>query len=287
MPGSGCIKQPDVYDQMSMQKRTEDLIRHVLLSNIAGFGVVSQNRILGLCGDIKNCFSINADELFYRDDMCAARDRIGKKRLELFINSRNSEEKREQAEAIIEKCVVKDIEIITAVDQRYPDRFKGLPDMPVVIYAKGDLRINSFTRSIGIVGARRCSQGGKQSAITIACEEIQKGSAIISGMAKGIDSYAHTAALKNGGYTIAVLGNGADICYPEEHERLYQEIALKGCILSEYTPGTKAREYRFPQRNRLIAALSDEVYVIDAGSRSGTQTTVEACGRYGRIRLFL
>ena len=83
------------------------------------------------------------------------------------------------------------------------------------------------------------------------------------------------------------LGNGADICYPEEHERLYQEIALKGCILSEYTPGTKAREYRFPQRNRLIAALSDEVYVIDAGSRSGTETTVEACGRYGRISLFL
>ena len=272
---------------MSMPNRTVDLMRYVLLSTIAGFGVVSQNRILGLCGDIKNCFSLDADELLYRDRMCTARDRIGTKKLELFIKSRDLQEKREHAEAVIEECAVKGIEIITLADQRYPDRFIGLPDVPVVIYIRGDLQINSFTRSIGIVGARRCSQAGKQSAITTACDEIQKGAAIISGMAKGIDSYAHTATLKNGGYTIAVLGNGADICYPEEHERLYQEIALKGCILSEYTPGTKAREYRFPQRNRLIAALSDEVYVIDAGSRSGTETTVEACERYGRISLFL
>ena len=101
-------------------------------------------------------------------------------------------------------------------------------------------------------------------------------------MAKGIDSYAHTAALKNEGYTIAVLGNGVDICYPEEHERLYEEIARKGCVLSEYPPETKPREFRFPRRNRLIAALSDELYVIDAGRHSGTETTVKACEIYGR-----
>ena len=101
-------------------------------------------------------------------------------------------------------------------------------------------------------------------------------------MAKGIDSYAHTAALKSFGYTIAVLGNGADICYPKEHERLYEMIAEKGCILSEYPPETGPREYLFPKRNRLIAALSDKLYVLEAGRNSGTNTTVEKAEEYGR-----
>ena len=101
-------------------------------------------------------------------------------------------------------------------------------------------------------------------------------------MAKGVDSYAHTAALKKEGYTIAVLGSGVDICYPEEHQRLYEEIVQKGCVLSEYRLGTKPREFCFPKRNRLIAALSDTLFVIDAGHHSGTETTVTACELYGK-----
>jgi DNA processing protein len=101
-------------------------------------------------------------------------------------------------------------------------------------------------------------------------------------MAKGIDSYAHTAALKTQGYTIAVLGNGVDIGYPMEHDRLYEEIARLGCVLSEYPPGTAPREYNFPRRNRIIAALSDTLYVVDAGRHSGTESTIENSRKYGR-----
>ena len=101
-------------------------------------------------------------------------------------------------------------------------------------------------------------------------------------MAKGIDSYAHTAALKSHGYTIAVFGNGVDICYPKEHARLYEEIAEHGCIVSEYPPGTQPREYTFPKRNRLIAALSDKLYVIGAGRNSGTKSTVEYGKKYSK-----
>ena len=82
-------------------------------------------------------------------------------------------------------------------------------------------------------------------------------------------------------YTIAVLGSGPDICYPKEHQVLYEAIISCGCILSEYPPGTEPRRYMFPRRNRLIAALSDELYVIEAGRYSGTQSTVETCMRYG------
>ena len=104
----------------------------------------------------------------------------------------------------MEECKKKRIKIITPDDPAYPRRFNGLPGMPCVLYARGCLRINAFEKAFGIVGARRCSDVGKQSAIKITCDAVKKGSAIVSGMAKGVDSYAHTAALKNEGYTIAV-----------------------------------------------------------------------------------
>ena len=163
--------------------------------------------------------------------MCAAGDRIGRKKLEIFLRSRNLLQDRKRAEVIIEECNGKGIDIITGDDVRYPYRFTGLPDMPVVLYAKGKLRINDFARSSGVIGARRCSENGKQTAIATTYNEVNKGAAIISGMAKGIDGYAHTATLKKDGYTIAVLGNGVDICYPEEHKRLHEEITKKGCVL--------------------------------------------------------
>ena len=260
----------------------ENLLRYIWLSNISGFGVVSQNRLLELCGNIERCFSQHADDLVEKDRMCAARDRIGRKRLEIFLRSRDLWQDRKRAEAVIEECGGKDIDIITGDDARYPERFAGLPDMPVVLYAKGKLRINDFARSSGIIGARRCTENGKQSAIEITYNEVKEGTAIISGMAKGIDSYAHTATLKKEGYTIAVLGNGVDICYPEEHKRLYEAIAKEGCIVSEYPPGKEARNYSFPRRNRLIAALSDILFVIDAGSHSGTESTIKACELYGK-----
>ena len=154
--------------------------------------------------------------------------------------------------------------------------------MPVVLYAKGELRVNDFDDTLGIIGSRRCTLEGKEITIETATKAVNNNTAIISGMAKGIDSYAQTAVIKSKGYTIAVLGNGANICYPKEHERLYEKIAESGCILSEYPPGTGPRRYMFPRRNRLIAALSDRLVVIDAGRNSGTESTVKYSMKYGR-----
>ena len=99
-------------------------------------------------------------------------------------------------------------------------------------------------------------------------------------MAKGIDSYAHTSALLHGGNTIAVLGNGPDICYPKEHAALMERIIETGAIVAEYPPGTKPRPYSFPMRNRLIAAMSDTLYVVDTGRNSGTISTIESALKY-------
>ncbi|MDY3714362.1 MAG: DNA-processing protein DprA, partial [Blautia sp.] len=103
-----------------------------------------------------------------------------------------------------------------------------------------------------------------------------------SGMAKGIDSYAHTACLKSGGYTVAVLGNGLDICYPCEHRKLMEQIAEKGLLISEYPPGIRPAKYRFPCRNRLISAWSDKMIVVAPGKGSGALITAEYEKKYGR-----
>lgn len=266
-----------------MDKVRDSVEKYILLSIIPGFGVVSQNRLLNLCGDIDNCFMFSPEELRRRNGISGHNHRIELKRLETFVNLRGSQTIKDSAKRIIENCSYKGVKVVTAIDPEYPERFKGLTDMPIALYIRGDLRINEFSRSVGVVGARRCSAEGKGRTIACTENELKAGSAIISGMAKGIDSYAHTAAVKNGGYTIAVLGNGPDICYPKEHERLYEEIIDHGCILSEYPPGTAPRSHMFPKRNRLIAALSDMVYVIDTGRHSGTDTTVAACEKYGRI----
>ena len=270
-----------------MAMKDEELLRYVLLSIMPGFGTVSQTRLLKLCGGINECFEIDAEKLFSLErtndkGKNNGSGKIGMHRLELFLVNRDSESLLDRAAGIIEECNEKNINIIALSDMRYPLRFSGMDDMPLVLFAQGDFKINHFERSIGIVGARRCSMEGKQAAISLVENKGRDGMAIISGMAKGIDSYAHTAALKNNGYTIAVLGNGPDICYPKEHEKLYEEIISHGCILSEYPPKTEPREYLFPKRNRLIAALSDEIYVIDTGRHSGTETTVQAAGEYGR-----
>jgi DNA processing protein len=111
-----------------------------------------------------------------------------------------------------------------------------IPDMPILFYCKGSIREMSGTA--GIVGARRCLAEDKACTVETAEKLTAEGICIVSGMAKGIDSYAHTACIRKGGYTIAVLGNGLDICYPREHSLLMQRIAETGLLLSEYRPGT-------------------------------------------------
>lgn len=106
-------------------------------------------------------------------------------------------------------------------------------------------------------------------------------------MAKGVDSYAHTVAINNDGYTVAIVGNGLDICYPSKHDKLMQKIQNKGLLLSEYPLGTIPARYRFPQRNRLISAWSDEIVVIGAGKGSGAFITADYGDKYGHKVLYM
>jgi DNA protecting protein DprA len=259
------------------------LHKYLVLTRMKGLGPVTQNLLIYCCGGINQLFEADLSDLLYLDETKLPKgSRIGRQRIQSFLTQRAEKSIWKEAEEILKQSEVLGIQVLCTEDKEFPDRFSSLRDLPVVLYVKGSLRINDFHKSLGIVGARRCTAEGKKRAIDRAMEGVVQNEAIISGMAKGIDSYAHTAAIKASGYTVAVLGSGVDICYPKEHKRLYEEITIHGCVLSEYPPGTPPMEYNFPRRNRLIAGLSDRLCVIDAGRNSGTASTVEYSRKYGR-----
>ena len=265
----------DLQGGMDMDERR--ILMYIMLSLMPGMGPVTESLFLEAGGDIEMLFSSGEEELKRR--FCS---RVFHRGLPVILQHRNSTELRDAAESTLERCREAGITAITKEMSSFPSRFSALKGMPALLYTIGDLRINGYVESVGIVGARRCIQEGKNKSIEVTLEAVSAGKAVISGMAKGIDSYAHTAAIRSGGYTIAVLGSGPDICYPQEHQALYSAITQKGCIVSEYPPGTRPAAYRFPKRNRLIAALCDELYIIGAGRNSGTESTAAYAGQYGR-----
>lgn len=184
------------------------------------------------------------------------------------------------AEKIIEECRKSQISLLSIKDPFYPARAEKCQDAPIVLYYKGNIK--EMEKAVGIVGARRCTQETKNFVVELTEAYHKKQFAVVSGMAKGVDSYAHTACLKAGGYTVAVLANGLDICYPSEHKKLKECIEKEGLLISEYPPGIRPTKYAFPQRNRLISAWSDEIVVIAAGRKSGALITAAYSEKYGR-----
>ena len=154
----------------------------------------------------------------------------------------------------------------------YPSAFHDLPDAPPVVWCIGDLDVLSTT-VVAIVGTRRSTLYGERMTRELAGALARAGACVVSGMARGIDGVAHTAALDGGGLTGAVLGTGVDIAYPASHRALYQRIAKSGVLLSELPPRAHSHGGSFPQRNRLIAALAKLTIVVEAPRKSGALNT--------------
>ena len=174
------------------------------------------------------------------------------------------------------------IEIITIKDKGYPDKLKVIYDPPVVLYVKGNKNILN-EKSVAIVGCRVCTKYGENIAKKIAYNLSLNNINIISGLARGIDSYAHKATLEGTAKTIAVVGCGLDRVYPEENKELSQRIIKNnGAIVSEYIIGTKPLAKNFPKRNRIISGLSNGVIVVEARAKSGTLITVDFALEQGK-----
>lgn len=166
-------------------------------------------------------------------------------------------------------------------DQDYPGRMHPLQGMPRELYVLGELPRDSCP-SIAIVGARMCSAYGRIQAFQYGKFFSRAGIQVISGLALGIDGEAHRGALEGHTPTFAVLGSGADTCYPSRNRPLYEGILEKGGIISEYPPGTPPLSVHFPARNRIISALSDVILVIEAREKSGSLITVDFALEQGK-----
>jgi len=166
-------------------------------------------------------------------------------------------------------------------DPRYPPLLKQIPDAPVVLFYKGKLP-DQWPLMVAVVGTRSPSTYGKTVAERFVKELVQAGIAIVSGFARGIDTIAHSITLREGGFTIAVLGNGLDRIYPAENRQLFEMMAHKGLILTEFLLGTGPDAVNFPRRNRIISGLCQGVLVVEAGQKSGAMITADYALQHNR-----
>ncbi len=170
-------------------------------------------------------------------------------------------------------------DIISYWDADYPADLKSIHDPPAILYVRGKL---PTIDSLAVVGSRLASPAGIALTARICLAIAETGITIVSGLARGIDSAAHRAALDAGGLTIAVLGCGIDRIYPPEHDRLFNQIIKSGAVISEYPPGTPPLPGHFPGRNRIISGLSKGVLIVEAARKSGSLITADFALEQGR-----
>lgn len=239
------------------------------LTNIAGIGRSTIRRLLHEFG--------TPDAVYYAKEQS------------VFQFFRNEKQKKEfsmskREDDIIhsyQKLCDKEIAFIHPDMEAYPEKLCSIPDAPFGLYLKGKLPPVD-RKSVAVIGARSCTRYGREMARFFGRELSSCGISVISGLARGIDGMAHAGALEAAGYTLGVLGCGIDRVYPEENYQLYMQMEKSGGIVSESNLGIPPAAGLFPQRNRLIAGLSDGILVVEAMEKSGTFITVDQGLEQGR-----
>jgi DNA processing protein len=180
-----------------------------------------------------------------------------------------------------EKMLADGTALVALSDPRYPPKLREVFDPPVVLFARGREELLG-SLMLGVVGSRRPTPYGNAVAERLGADLARAGLAVVSGMARGIDTAAHKGALSAGGDTVAVLGCGVDVVYPAENRRLAAEIAEKGLVLSEFPMGSPAYPQNFPIRNRIISGMSSGVVVVEGAQYSGSAITAKLAMDQGR-----
>ena len=188
----------------------------------------------------------------------------------------------ESARKQIEYCREQGIAVIGMTDHRYPVRLKYIYDPPLVLFAKGRTDLLQSEATVGVVGSRKASNWGIGVAYSVGKELSRESVAVVSGLALGIDYYAHKGALDGAKATVAVLGNGIDVVYPRTNSDMYERIEKEGLLVSEFPVGTPPYKQNFPRRNRIISGLSDGVVVVEASKSSGALITAQYALEQGR-----
>jgi DNA processing protein len=248
----------------------QEITDWIALSLVPGIGARTVRTLLEQWREPRAIFQAGGAELA----RCGLREEA--------IQSLQSHQTRNQAMNQCEQLKKLGGVALTLNDPAYPGLLKEIYDPPPVLYTRGDLASAFAQPAIAIVGSRRCTAYGRQIAELLARELATRGITIVSGLARGIDTAAHRAALDAGGKTVAVLGNGLDIVYPSENRALAGEIIAQGALASELPFGTPPLPQNFPFRNRIIAGLCLGVIIVEAAERSGSLITARLATEQNR-----
>lgn len=242
----------------------------VWLSELKGLRNQTRLALLRRFGDPESIFYADADELLLADG-------VERSQLKLLENHDLA-----PADRILADCQRLDIRLLTLSDAAYPGRLKNIYDPPALLYCKGRLPLLDDLLCVAVVGTRDCTPYGVACAEKLGFGLASGGAAVVSGLAKGIDAAAIRGALRAGGVTVGVVGNGLDVYYPYESRYLYEDVASAGILLSEYPPGTEPASGHFPVRNRIISGLSLAALVVEAPEKSGALITAATALEQGR-----
>ena len=242
----------------------------VWLSELKGLQNQTRLALLRRFGDPESIFYADADELLLTDG-------VERSQLKLLENHDLA-----PADRILADCQRLDIRLLPLSDAAYPGRLKNIYDPPALLYCKGRLPLLDDLLCVAVVGTRDCTPYGVACAEKLGFGLASGGAAVVSGLAKGIDAAAIRGALRAGGVTVGVVGNGLDVYYPYESRYLYEDVASAGILLSEYPPGTEPASGHFPVRNRIISGLSLAALVVEAPEKSGALITAATALEQGR-----
>jgi DNA processing protein len=246
-------------------------IYEIALTTIPGIGNILAKQLLNYFGSAENIFKASKSKLLKVPG-------IGEKITENILNNRHFE----AAQAILEKTEREKVKLLFFTDKDYPTRLKTLIDAPLFLYYNGSVSLNA-SKVIAIVGTRNATEYGRQAVEKLVCQLSQiPDTVIVSGLAYGIDVIAHKAAMQHNIPTIGVVGHGIDMIYPASHKNIAKQMTENGGILTEYPFGTTAEPPHFPERNRIIAGMSDAVIVIEAAIKGGALITADIATSYNR-----
>ena len=230
------------------------------------------HRLYNYFGDIEEAFNANLHELSQIDGLSV-------KKAETFLRERDKIDPDKALYAIENRG----IDYVTLEDDNYPRMLKQISDPPAVLYYKGDLFGCNLERTVAVVGSRKTTYHAKEAVSKILSELSGTDICIVSGLAAGIDTSAHTAALENNLKTIGVIASGFDFIYPTSNKNLYEKIEKGGgAVVTEYYPTFQPLKFRFPQRNRIVSGLSYGTLVAEASLKSGALITAKLCLEQGR-----
>lgn len=248
---------------------TQELGYWVGFSRISGIGPVRLRALLDHFGDIQAAWGASAATLRALG--------FDQRTIETFLTGRE----RIDLSAELERLAAAGVQVLTWQSPDYPPLLKTIASAPSVLYVRGKL-LPQDQWALSVVGTRRASVYGREATYSLVQGLATSGVTIVSGLAYGIDTYAHQAALNAGGRTIAVLGSGVDVLYPPENRKLAETITQHGALMSEYPLGTRPESRNFPPRNRIISGLSMGVLVVEGTQQSGAMITAAYASEQGR-----